>query len=106
MARLRSAARQGGISARLRRHSRDCCLVRQQKPLPVCMLSTSSMPLPMHARCGADGMALVEAEMDEDDEGWEAPTGVGGRRPHRGLDIVAYWDGERCSAVRAPASDE
>ena len=64
------------------------------------------MPLPMHVRCGADGVALVEAEMDEDEEGEEAPTGVGGRRPLCRLEIVANWDGERCSAVCATVRDE
>ena len=55
----------------------------------------------MHARREADSVALVEAEMDEDEEGEEAPTGDGGHRPPCRLDIVAYWDGECCNAACA-----
>ena len=48
-----------------------------QKALPVRAVSSSSAQAPMRVRRGADGVALVEGEMEEEDEGEEAFAGVG-----------------------------
>jgi hypothetical protein len=47
-----------------------------QKPLPVRTLSASSAPL--RGWRGADGVALLEAEMVEEEKEEEGVTGVGG----------------------------
>ena len=72
-----------------------------QKPLLVRMLSTSFVVLSVHAWYGADGVALVEAEMDEGEE-----EGVVGDVGSAVLKIFVGWDGQSCSAVSAPVSDE
>jgi hypothetical protein len=69
-----------------------------QKPLLVRMLSTSFVVLSVHAWCGADGVALVEAKMDEGEQ-----EGVVGDVGSAVLEILVGWDGQRCSAVSAPS---
>ena len=54
----------------------DCYHTQAQKPLLVCTLSTSSVLLPVCMWCGADRVALMEVEMDKEEQEEEAVDGT------------------------------